>query len=66
MMYLNNDGMHIFIIGVVFAALAAIAVALRFFAKSLVTAKYGWDDWWIIFTLFSYYGFLAVVFWGLF
>ena len=58
---LTADGMSIFVTGIVFGILATIAVALRLLTRSFVKAKYGWDDWWIIFTLLAFYAYLGLV-----
>lgn len=61
---LNHDGVRTFALGLTFGILAGIAVALRFIARTLVKAKYGWDDWWILIALLICYAYLGVMFWG--
>ena len=61
---LNADGVHTFAMGVMFAILGGLAVVLRFVARTLVKAKYGWDDWWIVLALLVCYAYLTVIFWG--
>jgi hypothetical protein len=61
---LNRDGQTIFIIAMISGPLAAIAVFLRLYSRKYSNAKYGWDDWWILFTLLSFFAFIVVTTWG--
>jgi len=61
---LNADGAHIFFTGIHFGILATIAVLLRLLTRRFIKARYGWDDWWIIFTLVVFYAYLGVMIWG--
>lgn len=47
--FANLDSDEVFVTGMVFGVLAAVAVFLRFLTKiTNPTGLFGWDDWWIL------------------
>lgn len=50
--------------GIAFLVLAVIAVALRFYTKGLIKAKYAADDWWILISLGGFAAWIGIEFAG--
>lgn len=47
--YANLDSDEVFVTGMIFGALAAGAVFLRFLTKIInPQGQFAWDDWWIL------------------
>ncbi|KAF7503814.1 hypothetical protein GJ744_003255 [Endocarpon pusillum] len=56
---LNDLGYATLVAAILFAVLAAAAVLVRLWTRSLLKAGLGADDWWIIAGLVAYFGFTA-------
>lgn len=50
--------------GIVFLVFASVAVALRFYSKTLTKSKLAADDWWISLSLLCLYAWIGVQYWG--
>jgi hypothetical protein len=57
MQKLNDLGYATFVVSILFAVLATIAVLTRLWTRRLLKSGLGADDWWIIAGLIAYYGY---------
>lgn len=53
-----------FVVTIVFDALAAVAVVVRFLTRTVIKAKFGLDDWFIVLALLCLWVVAAMNIWG--
>ena len=61
----NANSPRAVILVAVFGSLAGICVILRFVARSRTKAHYGADDWYAVGSLFTLYGWMALLILGM-
>lgn len=56
---LNDLGYATFVVSILFAILATIAVLARLWTRRLLKTGFGADDWWMVAALIAYFGYTA-------